>query len=55
LEFLGDSVLGLVTATLLFQRIEYTEGDMAKIKSVVVSEETLSGIALELQLDTLLI
>lgn len=55
LEFLGDSVLGLVTATLLFQRIDYTEGEMAKIKSVVVSEETLSGIALELQLDTLLI
>lgn len=55
LEFLGDSVLGLVTATLLFERIEYTEGEMAKIKSVVVSEETLSGIALELQLDTLLI
>ena len=56
LEFLGDAVLGAVTANLLFQKLEgRPEGDLAKIKSVVVSEDTLSGVARELQLDSLLI
>lgn len=41
LEFLGDSVLGLVTCELLFTRFpEYQEGDLTKIKSVLVSRKT---------------
>ena len=56
LEFLGDAILGAITATLLYRNLsDKPEGDLAKIKSIVVSEEILSGIALELQLDTLLI
>jgi ribonuclease-3 len=56
LEFLGDAVLGAVTASLLYERLgEKSEGELAKIKSVVVSEETLSGIARELQIDALLV
>jgi ribonuclease-3 len=56
LEFLGDAILGAVTASLLYEQLsEKNEGELAKIKSVVVSEETLSGIALELQVDTLLL
>jgi ribonuclease-3 len=56
LEFLGDSILGAVTATLLYQGLaDRPEGDLAKIKSVVVSEDILSGIARELQIDKLLI
>jgi ribonuclease-3 len=56
LEFLGDSILGAVTASLLYKKLpDKLEGDLAKIKSVVVSEEILSGLALELQLDRLLI
>ncbi|MDR0598872.1 MAG: ribonuclease III [Treponema sp.] len=56
LEFLGDAVLGVIAASLLYERFpEKSEGDLAKIKSVVVSEEILSRIALELQLDRLLI
>ncbi|MDR1249405.1 MAG: ribonuclease III [Treponema sp.] len=56
LEFLGDSILGAVTATLLYQNLaDRPEGDLAKIKSVVVSEDILSGIARELQIDKLLI
>ncbi len=56
LEFLGDSVLGAVTAALLYERFpDKTEGELAKIKSVVVSEDSLSGIALELQIDHLLL
>ncbi len=56
LEFLGDSILGAVTATLLYERFpDKTEGELAKIKSVVVSEDILSGLALELQIDNLLL
>jgi len=56
LEFLGDAILGAVAANLLYRKLEgRSEGDLAKIKSVVVSEAILSAVALELQLDTLLV
>jgi ribonuclease-3 len=56
LEFLGDAILGAITATLLYERLaDRNEGELAKIKSVVVSEDILSGIARELQIDTLLL
>ncbi|MDR2491713.1 MAG: ribonuclease III [Spirochaetaceae bacterium] len=56
LEFLGDAILGAVTASLLYKTLpDKAEGDLAKIKAVVVSEEILSGIALQLQIDNLLI
>src|SRR5690348_17093725 len=46
LEFLGDSVLGLVTCEQLFLRFpEYQEGDLTKIKSVVVSRRTCARIS----------
>ncbi|TAL38713.1 MAG: ribonuclease III [Spirochaetes bacterium] len=51
LEYLGDSVLALVVNEYLFKRFEkYVEGDLAKIKSAVVSEATLSKVAKEIQL-----
>jgi len=56
LEFLGDAILGAVSANLLYQNLaDRPEGDLAKIKSVVVSEDVLSGVARELQIDTLLV
>jgi len=56
LEFLGDSILGAVCATLLYQNYaEKTEGELAKIKSVAVSEEVLSSVARVLQLDNMLL
>jgi ribonuclease-3 len=56
LEFLGDAILGAVTAARLYTEFpDKAEGELAKIKSVVVSEETLAGVALELQLDGLLL
>jgi ribonuclease-3 len=56
LEFLGDAVLGAVTADLLYRNLgDRPEGDMAKIKAVVVSENILSGVAREFQIDNLLI
>jgi ribonuclease-3 len=56
LEFLGDAILGAVTATLLYESFtDKQEGELAKIKSVVVSENILSAVALELQIDSLLL
>lgn len=56
LEFLGDAILGAVTATLLYERFAgKNEGELAKIKSVVVSEDILAGIARELQIDNFLL
>lgn len=54
LEFLGDSVLGMVTAAYLFTNLENKEGDLAKIKSAVVSEKSLAPIALKFGIDKLL-
>jgi ribonuclease-3 len=56
LEFLGDAVLGAVTAALLYEELEEkAEGALAKVKSVVVSEDILAGIARELQIDSVLL
>ena len=56
LEFLGDSVLGLVTADFLYNDMkENQEGDLAKIKAAAVSEKALSPVALKLKIDTLLV
>lgn len=52
LEFLGDSVLGLVVAEYLFRSLpDKVEGDMARIKSFVVSEDSLEIIAKSLKVD----
>lgn len=46
LEFLGDAVLGQVVASLLYERLwGRPEGELARIKSIVVSEHTLAPIA----------
>ncbi|HEV3257624.1 MAG TPA: ribonuclease III [Gemmataceae bacterium] len=51
LEFLGDAVLGLVVCEQLYLRFpEYQEGDLTKIKSVVVSRRTCARIARQLNL-----
>lgn len=56
LEFLGDSVLGLVVSSYLFHVLaDRPEGDLAKIKSFVVSEDILSSIARTLGIDQLLL
>ena len=55
LEFLGDSVLGIVTAAYLYNNFPNPEGDLAKIKSAVVSEKALAPIALEFGIDNLLV
>ena len=51
LEFLGDSVLGLVTCEQLYLRFpEYQEGDLTKVKSAVVSRKTCAQFSRELGL-----
>ena len=51
LEFLGDSVLGLITCEQLFQRFpDYQEGDLTKVKSVVVSRRICARISRQLHL-----
>jgi ribonuclease-3 len=46
MEFLGDAVLGLVTCEQLYHRFpDYQEGDLTKIKSVVVSRRTCARIS----------
>ncbi len=56
LEFLGDSVLGLVVASYIYHKYsERAEGDLAKIKAFVVSEDTLSTIARNLKISDYLI
>lgn len=56
LEFLGDSILGLVVCEILFKQYpEYLEGDLTKIKSVVVSRQTCAKISRNLGLEEFLI
>lgn len=56
LEFLGDSVLGISVADWLLRNFpSKAEGDFSKIKSAVVSEESLGVVALRLGVDRLLL
>jgi ribonuclease III len=51
LEFLGDSLLNLVAAEILFQnRPHATEGDLSRLRSRLVRDLTLAEIATELGL-----
>lgn len=55
LEFLGDRVLGLVVAEMLYRRFpNEREGAMAKRFVALVREETLAGVAQDLGLPALL-
>jgi ribonuclease III len=56
LEFLGDSVLGLVVSGYLFRNLpDKAEGDLARIKSFVVSETSLDHIARSLKVDNFIL
>ncbi len=53
LEFLGDSVLGFVTADYLFNQFrDLPEGELTKLRAAVVCEQTLCEIAKEIGVDT---
>lgn len=56
MEFLGDSILGFVVCEILFERFpNMLEGQLTKIKSVVVSRQTCAKISRSLDLAKLLI
>src|SRR4051794_17587012 len=56
LEFLGDAILGAVVCELLYTQFpQYLEGDLTKIKSVVVSRQTCAKISEALGLQEFLI
>ena len=56
LEFLGDAVLGMVVCTELYERFgDWQEGDLTKVKSVVVSRRVCAEIADRIGLTDLLI
>lgn len=56
LEFLGDSILGLSVTEFLYSSYEdKREGDLAKIKSYVVSEEVLSKVGINIGINEFLL
>ena len=56
LEYLGDSVLALIVNEYLFKQFgEYREGNLAKIKSAVVSEATLEKVSKRLNLGSFIL
>lgn len=57
MEFLGDSVLGIVITEELYRRFpDYAEGRLAKLRAAIVNMRALAGVARELGLgDALLI
>jgi ribonuclease III len=51
LEFLGDSVLNLAVAALLYQRLtDLPEGDLSRVRANLVKQDTLHKIAVDLGL-----
>ena len=56
LEFLGDAILGAVVCEMLFHQYpEYLEGELTKIKSIVVSRQTCAKISEALGMQEFLI
>ncbi len=56
LEFLGDAILGAVVCEMLFQKFpEFLEGDLTRIKSIVVSRQTCALMSEELGMQEFLI
>jgi ribonuclease-3 len=56
LEFLGDSILGMIVCEMLYHRFpEYPEGELTQIKSLLVSRDTCAEISKDQGLDQFLI
>ncbi len=55
LEFLGDAVLNLAVANLLYERLDtLPEGDLSRTRASMVRQDTLHGLSVELRLPELL-
>jgi len=56
LEFLGDSLLGMAIALLIFEsKPELSEGQMTKLRAELVCEKSLAALALEMDLGSYLL
>ncbi len=56
LEFLGDAILGAVVCEMLFQQYpEFLEGELTRLKSIVVSRQTCTKISEALGMQEFLI
>lgn len=56
LEFLGDAVLKLCISDILFKLFpDYQEGELTKIRSIVISDAVLAKITTQIGLDKLII
>ncbi|MDA3813566.1 MAG: ribonuclease III [Candidatus Cloacimonetes bacterium] len=56
MEFLGDSILGLIVSEELFLEYpEYSEGELSKLKSKIVSRKMLALVSSNLKLKTVII
>ena len=56
MEFLGDAILGAVVCERLYSRFpDFLEGDLTKLKSVVVSRQTCAKLSRQLGLEAYLI
>ena len=56
LEFLGDAIMGAVVCEILYRQYpDYLEGDLTKIKSVVVSRQTCAKLSEALGLEKFLV
>lgn len=56
LEFLGDAILGAVVCEMLFRQYpEYLEGELTRLKSIVVSRQTCAKISESLGMQEFLI
>ncbi len=56
LEFLGDSILGLVISRELYKRFDHVdEGKLSRLRSHLVRGQTLAQLARELELSDILI
>jgi ribonuclease-3 len=55
LEFLGDSVLNLAVAAMLYQRLkDLPEGDLSRVRANLVKQDTLHQLAVDLGLPGLM-
>lgn len=56
LEFLGDAILGAIVCEMLYRRFpDYPEGELTRIKSILVSGATCAEQSRQLGLDSLLL
>lgn len=56
LEFLGDAVLKLHASEILYKKFpKYAEGELTKIRSIIVSDSMIAEIAVKIKLSDLII